>query len=147
MQYYNENTTEKGRIIYWSQEYAKHLNKWLVEENFTKSKTIIKYENLKENPYDEFAKICSHFNASLDNQKIDKAILSSSKAKLKSKTLHDPQVINLKDEYEHGRWQFREANLELITAIVSSIMGEQFKNFFEQTTESKAPSQRLNQPQ
>lgn len=47
-----------------SEIYTKHLTKWLVMEKFTRKKTLLNFELLKEEPFHEFEKIHLHFTQS-----------------------------------------------------------------------------------
>ncbi|MEI6124938.1 MAG: sulfotransferase domain-containing protein [Pseudomonadota bacterium] len=112
--YYKENICSPERIKFWTQLYARHLVKWLFEENFTTKKTIITYEGLQRNLCGEFEKICCHLNVAFDPGRIAQAAQEISKEKLKDKTRHDPQVINLSSAYVWSRETFKEQNAKAV---------------------------------
>lgn len=106
LKYHKEDS--KDRIIYWSDLYGRHLDKWLHQETITQKKTVIRYKKLKEDMPAEFSKICSHFNVDLDADRLTQIASQISKEKVKEKTTHDSQVVNLAKSYEDTRETFRE---------------------------------------
>ena len=48
--YNEESFTRTESVIYWAQSYARHLQKWLIQDNFTLKKTVVSYEELRQNP-------------------------------------------------------------------------------------------------
>lgn len=127
--YYKESVSDIERVKYWADLYAKHLTKWLIEEDFTKVKTVIRYENLKQDAKGEFMKICAHFNEKLDETRFSNVLKDVSKEELKRKTNHDQQVVNLSSNYKEGRVEFRNSNFDLIyrrTLNVNSKLKECF---------------------
>ncbi|WP_296622500.1 sulfotransferase domain-containing protein [Marivirga sp.] len=111
-----EDITDTERVIFWTRKYAKHLSKWILEEDFTKKKTLILYENLINNPVQEFHKITNHYNQELDEEKFEKVLSKITKEKIKKKTRHDQQVINLSKDYQKERQDFRRNFSDLITS-------------------------------
>jgi hypothetical protein len=105
--YYKEEPDDQERRSHWTNLYARHLAKWLVQENFTRKKTVITYEGMKLDMYSEFAKICRHFGEELNISKLEGALEKVSKAELKKKTKHDQQVVNLTSSYQDGRDLFK----------------------------------------
>jgi len=108
MRYYQENLDDEVRVVHWTKKYYFHLKKWLIEEGFTESKIIIRYEYLKSNLDEEFGKLTGFFNCKWNKEKLLKASLQVNKKEVKEKTSHDKQVINLTKEYERQRDEFRE---------------------------------------
>jgi hypothetical protein len=106
--YHKESPDDQERRQHWTNLYARHLSKWLVQEDFTKKKTVITYEGMKSNMANEFAKICRHFGEELDALKLEAALVKVSKAELKKKTKHDEQVVNLSRSYQDERELFEE---------------------------------------
>jgi len=121
LNYYKENTSDTDRINHWTTLYAKHLSKWLLEETFTTKKTIITYEGLKTNLDNEFAKVCSHFDKPFIKEKLEAASLIVTKQEVKKRTVHDPQVINLANEYEKNKKIFVDRFSEHIMNSIFSI--------------------------
>jgi len=107
LQYHKENIDDRERIAYWSDLYGRHLDKWLHQETFTKKKTVVRYERLKDDLTGEFAKICAHFGEPLDVARLQAAAAQVTKERVKQKTPHDPQVITLNRSYEEERRRFR----------------------------------------
>lgn len=108
LNYYKENGDDRKRIEYWANLYGRHLAKWLLEEKFTSKKTIITYEGMKKDMIKEFKKICGHFSAPFNREKLMPALKKVTKAEIKRKTIHDKQVINLSGSYQLGRKKFKE---------------------------------------
>lgn len=106
MNYYKEDTDNRDRILYWTNLYARHLDKWLITDNFTTKKTIVRYENLRDNMGPEFAKICAHFGLEFNEMRLKEVSSKVSKEKLKEKTAHDQQVVNLSSNYDMSRKRF-----------------------------------------
>ena len=107
LQYHKENIDDRVRIVYWTDLYGRHLDKWLHQETFTTRKTVIRYERLKADLAGEFAKICAHFGESFDVTRLREAAALVTKDRVKQKTPHDPQVINLDRIYEEERHRFQ----------------------------------------
>jgi len=107
LHYHKEDARDAERVRHWSTVYARHLSKWLFEESFTTRKTVVRYEGLREDPYREFAKVCSHFDQQLDSERLKHALSRVSKEDLKRKTADDRQVVNLSQAYEVERGAFR----------------------------------------
>lgn len=114
MNYYKEDIGNPERIYYWSNLYARHLNKWLHDESFTKKKTVLRYELLKADLVNEFRKICNHFELPFDETCLLEAAKRISKEHVKGKTPHDTQVINLSNSYGLQRDEFRKEQSEFI---------------------------------
>lgn len=118
LQYQKEDINDRERIAYWSDLYGRHLDKWLHQEAFTQRKTVVRYERLKANMLEEFSKICEHFNSTLDVEHLEAAAAQASKERVKEKTPHDPQVINLAQEYAAGRQRFRAEHGEFVWQVL-----------------------------
>ncbi|PQP35842.1 hypothetical protein C6A37_00415 [Desulfobacteraceae bacterium SEEP-SAG9] len=112
LKYHKEDS--KDRIIYWSDLYGRHLDKWLHQETVTQKKTVIRYEKLKGNMPAEFGKICSHFNVGLDVDRLIEIASQVSKEKVKEKATHDLQVVNLVKSYEDARKTFRKKHGDFV---------------------------------
>lgn len=121
MNYYNNDLSDKQKIAHWSDLYGRHLNKWLIAERFTTKKTVLRYENMKNDINTEFAKICDHFGLPFDAQRLATVSKEVSKEKLKEKTKHDNQVVNLSSDYDSERKNFHKKNEALIMDAVFSV--------------------------
>jgi hypothetical protein len=62
----------------------------------------------------EFGKICSHFNVGLDVDRLIEVASQVSKEKVKDKTTHDLQVVNLVKSYEDARETFRKKHGDFV---------------------------------
>ena len=103
MNYYQEDLEDKNRVYYWADLYGRHLKKWLLDENFTNKKTVIKYENLKNDFLSEFRKVSDHFDISFEPKKVEEIQSNISRKKIKSKVADNPKVVNLNDGYDQRR--------------------------------------------
>lgn len=114
MQYHKESLADTDRILYWTELYAQHLKKWLIDEKITQKKALVKYEQLLLSPHLEFSKITSFFGMDFDKDHFDKCALQISKEQLKKKTAHDEQVVNLSSEYGLTRQRFKNDHSDFI---------------------------------
>jgi hypothetical protein len=108
MQYHEEDLNDSSRISYWSRLYGRHLQKWLDDESFTRQKTTLQYGRLKADTATEFSKVCDFFGVELDGKRFQEVSDRVSKQKVKSKTQHDSQVVDLREQYERRRTRFRD---------------------------------------
>ena len=120
LRYYNEDINNKHQITYWSKLYAQHLDKWIFQETFTKKKTILSYEGLKNNLEIEFEKITTHFDKYFDASRLNLIASKASKDTLKNKTTHDTSVVSLSSEYANAREEFINKYSNVIMDIVYS---------------------------
>lgn len=114
LNFHKEATTDTTRILHWTTIYGNHLDKWLYKENFTTQKTILTYQGLKNDLPAEFKKVCDFFEEVFDEAKIKAIAVQVSKDKIKSKTKHDPRVINTKHDYVDQRRVFKKNTTDLI---------------------------------
>jgi hypothetical protein len=131
LRYYQESTDNRLCILHWSQRYACHLAKWLIDETFTTRKTIIRYENLKTKMADEFIKVTRHFAESYDDSKIQQCAVRVSKEGVNQATKHDSQVVNLERSYQDQREAFRETQ----TGFVWDAMKKVFRSVYGDETD------------
>ena len=118
LRYEKDPLDDKGRIAHWSEIYGQHLDKWLVQENFTTKKTIITYEGLKDNLDATFAQVTTHLGETFNSVRLQKAATQVTKDEVKSKTHHDEQVIQLDSRYEMSREAFREQSGDYVLEVV-----------------------------
>jgi glycosyltransferase involved in cell wall biosynthesis/protein-L-isoaspartate O-methyltransferase len=128
--YYKESPDDLNRIEYWSELYGKHLDKWLHSEKFCTRKTVISYEGLKKDIVDEFGRITRHYDQPLDTNLLEKVVPKVSKIEVKSKTMHDLQVIQVRSDYELDRNKFRALFGSLVWSIVLKDRSY-LKNYFD----------------
>ncbi|MDQ1350863.1 MAG: hypothetical protein QG657_1165 [Acidobacteriota bacterium] len=131
LNYYKEDPFDTGRIAHWTGLYARHLSKWLLEETFTTQKTILAYERLKTDPAREFAKVCAHFAAPFNRDRLETALKMVTKEEVKKRTVHDPQVINLARQYTMDREIFTRRFSSTIMASVYAV-NPLLKSFFKE---------------
>jgi len=129
LSYYKENLDDDSRRRYWSELYARHLSKWLLHDDFTKKKTVITYEGMKSDISDQIKKICEHLGEEYSRPRLELVVSQVSKEKLKKKTKHDQQVVNLSDAYTRERDGFQNKYCESIYQNLCSIDPEIQKLF------------------
>ncbi len=79
---------------------------------------MVRYERLKADLLREFSKICAHFDTALDAEHLKSVAARVSKEKVKEKTPHDPQVINLTKKYTEDRQRFRAEQGEFVWQVL-----------------------------
>jgi hypothetical protein len=114
LSYYKEDINDTTRIRHWATLYGKHLAKWLIQEQFTIRKTIVNYDRMTANMDSEFLKVCFHFGESLDQERLRQALAQVSKYKLKQKTPHDQQVVDLSQAYTERKALFMAKHTDVI---------------------------------
>jgi len=119
--YYKENLDDIERRRHWTQLYARHLSKWLAQEDFTRKKTVLTYEGMKSDMAKEFAKVSRHFGQELDTCRLEGVLEKVSKSELKKKTQHDQQVVNLSEAYQLNRAEFANKYAEQIFAQIYTL--------------------------
>ncbi|MCG8568556.1 MAG: sulfotransferase [Spirochaetes bacterium] len=128
LQYQQQDINNLDHIKSWSMSYRNHLKKWLFDEDFTTVKTIITYEEMKSNMESVIKKICAHLNMEFNSDQLKPVLQKVSKEKLKKKTTHDQQVVNLDNDYNDIRKIFREKYGSIIYKTVC--FNEELKNQF-----------------
>jgi hypothetical protein len=118
LRYHKEEITNRERIAYWSDLYGRHLDKWLYQEEFTKLKTIVRYERFKIAAHDEYRKICDHFDEPFEKERLESVMIQVSKEHVQEKTLHDQKVINLTKKYTEERNQFYDKQGEFVWQVL-----------------------------
>ncbi len=104
--YHREDHDDLDRIAFWSDLYGRHLDKWLHREDFTVKKHILTYEGMKRDLAAEFSKVTDFFGVLLDVARLTEVASRVTKEEVKSKTTHDPQVVQLEKGYEMTREVF-----------------------------------------
>jgi len=136
LNYYQENSHDIERISYWTEQYCKNLSKWLYEEQFTKKKTIITYEGMKNDLATEFAKVTAHFGVGFDQDRFKKVAQKVTKEEVKRKTPHDEQVVQLASDYQITREEFKEQYSQLIWQLINQKYSH-LTQYFDMTNSKK----------
>ena len=119
MQFCGGPLDRAGRVRHWTGEYAANLSKWLLTETFTEKKLILRYENLRNEPATEFAKLCDWYGTDFDAARFEQAKAGLTRQRVDSGT-SDRRVVNLRSEYAEQRKMFREMHFELIWEMVKA---------------------------
>lgn len=129
IKFYNEPINDENRIVHWANLYAQHLKKWLFEETFTQTKTILTYEELQKDLAHAFKKVCEYFGKPFEKKRILAISNAVSKERIKSRTQHDHRVINLSADYNEWRETFKTQYTDLVMATVLK-EDKRFKQLF-----------------
>ncbi|MEJ2083368.1 MAG: sulfotransferase domain-containing protein, partial [Acidobacteriota bacterium] len=105
--YRRESLTDPDAASHWADLYAQHLTKWLLTEDFTRRKTIVRYERLRSAGAEEFGRLVVHLGAGPDLGRLEEMLGRVTREAVKSRTVHDPQVVNDRARYEQERQTFR----------------------------------------
>lgn len=119
--YHHQDFMNDAVIINWSTQYAVHLIHWIYKENFSTQKILVKYEALKFTPSQEFKKICAFFDMKFDANKLENILKKITKETVKNQTKHDENVINLNNNYELKRTQFKKEKGQLIKSVFQQV--------------------------
>ena len=105
--YYKHDFRNKLLVTFWMNYYFTHVLHWLKEDKHTVQKTILTYENLKQDMGNEFGKVCAHFNAAFDSDRIIQCSNKITKAEVKKNSTYIASVMTISEEYEQNRTWFR----------------------------------------
>lgn len=119
MQFCGEPLDSAGKVRHWTGEYAANLSKWLLTETFTEKKLILRYENLRNEPATEFARLCDWYGTDFDAARFEQAKAGLTRQRVDSGT-SDRRVVNLSSDYADQRKKFRAMHQELIWEMINS---------------------------
>ncbi len=102
LNYHQENINDRKRIKLWAQLYGAHLIKWLITDDFTLKKIVLRYDKMEIDMASEFKKLCDFFGETFDDEKFEIALKRTSK-ELVNKNTKDNRVINLQKDYQENR--------------------------------------------
>lgn len=108
MRYYEEDLENPERVEHWSGIYREHLKKWLLEEDFTREKLLIRYEQLLQDPVPIFGELNGFFDADRDPKEVRRIAEQIDKKDLKARTRDNPSIIGEEKEREKERNSFLE---------------------------------------
>lgn len=117
--YHDEPLDDCARINHWSDLYGRHLDKWLCRERFTRCKTVLTYEAMKQDLVGEFAKVTRHFGEELDEARLAKAASLVTKDEVRRKTRHDAQVVQARPDYDRAGLEFKKKQGALVWDVVT----------------------------
>jgi hypothetical protein len=117
--YHAEPLDDHTLIVHWSELYGRHLDKWLYRERFTKHKTILTYEGMKQDLVHEFGKITDHFAEQVDEARLAEAASLVTKNEVRRKTQHDTQVVQARSDYDRSRLEFSNRHGALVWEAVT----------------------------
>jgi len=119
LSYQNENLACEDTIRKTTDLYARHVEKWLSVESFTKKKTVLNYESLQDNLVAEFKKLTDHLGLPLDVERLNTVSAEITRDKVKRKTArHDEKVVNQCSGYTDQRACFSEKYGPLIWSVM-----------------------------
>jgi hypothetical protein len=121
LRYYQESPKDKLRILHWTERYACHVAKWLIEEEFITHKTVIRYESLKSDIFNEFRKVIEHFGGDYDHRRLEACVAQVTKEEVKRKSTYISQVMTIGREYQDQREKFRTEQSEFVWNIIRGV--------------------------
>jgi hypothetical protein len=112
----------KGKISGFA-PWHRHVNSWMDSPiGGTENLLMVHYEDLRQNPVQEFARLAEFLKVQMDAERIERAVANNSLDKMKKKEQAQPQKVSLKDRFvRSGSVQGWRANLTV-----------QQQQFFEQ---------------
>jgi hypothetical protein len=120
LRYHDESLDDRSCIHHWSDLYGRHLDKWLCRERFTRHKTVLTYEAMKQDLMGEFAKVTRHFGEELNEARLADAASRVTKDEVRRKTRHDTQVMQASPEYDRTRLEFAAKQGALVWEAVTA---------------------------
>jgi len=102
-----EDTTSEYAIIDCAERYGRHLWKWLVEEEFTRRKAVIRYDRLQNDVVSEMGKIAACIGIHRCDERTCAAAVIADKNMMKQNTSYDPQIMRKDAGYDAARHDFR----------------------------------------
>lgn len=124
-----QNQNDEKLIQTHSICYRDHLIKYLLNDDFTKNKVVVKYENFKKDFPSEFKKLCDYLGYDFDKEKIEKIIIGLDKTKIKKESTNKYSNIDDSMGYDISREEFKNKYTNLINSIVFG-KDERLKKFF-----------------
>lgn len=117
IRYHKQNQNDVNLIKMHSKCYKEHLLKYLVHDDFTKNKVVLKYENFKKDFTTEFKKLCDYFEFKFDKEILEKIISGLDKTKIKNETTNRYANIDDSTGYDISREEFKKKHTDLIHNI------------------------------
>ncbi len=118
----NKGHSKREIISVLSHLYKKHLEKYLID--YPNEVTLIRYEKLLSNGYDEFKKVCQFFNTDIDKSKFEKVYEKGTKEavikKLLKKSGKNQYYDNflLSQYYKNYKINFKKRYSSIVNDIV-----------------------------
>ena len=107
LKYDGTDISDRKAVDYYLNIWIAHISKWVYDENFTKEKVVLCYENMMEDFVSEFSKLLRFLLIPIDESKIIKSRDKYTKSKIRD-IIHDKKVINIEPDYDKQRLQFKE---------------------------------------
>ena len=122
IRYHKHGYRSPASVIRWAQHYAVHLHHWLVGEEFTKRKTVLRYEYMRDDLDSTFEAVCDHFGEPFVAEKLHALSPLVTKETVAQKAaVYDKQVMSTGAEYKEGKRWFRDHMEGLVWATVRSV--------------------------
>lgn len=119
MVYEGDSFDDRDRIAHWADLYGRHLDKWLYDESFTTRKTILRYQQLKEDLTSVFRSLCDHLQVPFERDRAKEVDRRVTRELVKQKTQYNDRVLNMnRDEYLERRRNFRAREGEFLWSVL-----------------------------
>lgn len=120
MSYHDQDLDSAELVEGWTELYARHVSKWVLDSPATGRRAILTYEGMRRNLAEEFPKVCAFFGEPFDAERLARAAAEVSKDRIRERTRHDPKVISSGTDYESRRQSFRAIHRERIRDVIRS---------------------------
>jgi hypothetical protein len=94
--------------------YGQHLNKWMVKDDFTTKKTVIRYEEMKEDAPAVLERVAEHLGIAFDRKKAEDAAKRTTRKVVSDLTQDDDKIVCIAENYAEERLAFRKQHEDLI---------------------------------
>lgn len=120
MSYHDQDLQSTELVEGWTELYAQHVAKWVLNASVPGRRTIVTYEGMRRNLAEEFSKVCAFFGEGFDADRLARVSTEVSKDRIRDRTRHDPKVIASGADYENRRHAFRFTHGNLIHGFIQS---------------------------
>ena len=104
------------QVRLWSDRYASHLRKWLLQEDFPHRKAVVRYEDLPA----ALHVVVEFLHVDWDPSRFESVKAEVTRGHVSERTVHDPQVVSSDPDYELQRSTFRQEYSDLVLEVVLS---------------------------
>jgi hypothetical protein len=103
MWYVSDDVASRSNVVRWTERYARHLEKWLLNERFTARKTVVSYERMRQDMPAVVRRISEHLE-------IEIALVHTvTKAHVRDANSWEPRIVPSDPAYAVVRSEFRRA--------------------------------------
>jgi hypothetical protein len=104
----------EAEVRKWAGAYRAHLDKWLLQDQFSRSKTLVRYEDLPAG----FERVAAHLGLDYDPARLAHVAEQITLEHVREHTAHDPQVMRRDQVYALQGDEFAERYWRLVDDCV-----------------------------